>query len=273
MNYSVLLSVYKNDNPKWLEEAIQSILNQTIKTNDFVIVKDGPVTEEINKIINKYKQLAPINIVNLKENMGLGLALNKGIKACKNNLIARIDADDISKPNRIEKQLLEFKKNGNLSIVGTMAFEFKGSIKNIVSKVNFPLTNQEIKKYAKKRNPFCHPSVMLKKDSVLKAGNYRDFHLCEDYDLWIRMISLDMQCLNINEYLHYWRVGDDFYKRRSGIKYLKSILKFLKLQKDNKFLTKFEYYKAVIIRSIVYLMPNCLRKFIYKNFLRNKVNS
>ena len=246
MKYSVLMSVYKNDNYGWLEEAIISIMNQTVKTDDFVIVEDGPITSELESVIDKYKEKLPIKVVSLEKNMGLGVALNKGVLACKNS-------------------------NDNLSICGTLAKEFTNNINNVVSLATFPLTSADIKNYARKRNPFCHPSVMFKKEDVLAVGNYRSFHLCEDYDLWVRMIMAGMECVNINEYLHYWRISDDFYKRRSGIKYLKSILRFLKLQYQNEFLSAGEYYKSVVIRSIVYLMPNFLRSFIYRTFLRKKV--
>ena len=271
MNYSVLMSVYKNDKPIWLYEAIFSILNNTIKPNDFVIVKDGPVTKEIDEVISRLKKENPgiFNIVALEINMGLGPALNRGILACKNNLIARIDADDISDDKRIEKQLKIFEKF-DVDICGTMAKEFKDDINNVCGLATFPVEHNEIVSYAKKRNPFCHPSIMFKKDAVIKAGNYQACHLCEDYDLWIRMITSGSKCYNIDEYLHYWRVSDDFYKRRSGVKYLKSILSFLKKIYKNGFLTRKEYYNAVIIRSLVYLMPNKFRKFIYKHFLRKK---
>lgn len=271
MKYSVLMSVYKNDNYEWLEEAIISIMNQTVKTDDFVIVEDGPITSELESVIDKYKEKLPIKVVSLEKNMGLGVALNKGVLACKNSLIARIDSDDISASDRMEKQLQVFMENDNLSICGTLAKEFTNNINNVVSLATFPLTSADIKNYARKRNPFCHPSVMFKKEDVLAVGNYRSFHLCEDYDLWVRMIMAGMECVNINEYLHYWRISDDFYKRRSGIKYLKSILRFLKLQYQNEFLSAGEYYKSVVIRSIVYLMPNFLRSFIYRTFLRKKV--
>lgn len=271
MNYSVLMSVYRKDDPIWLHEAIFSILNSSLKTNDFVIVKDGPVTKEIENVINDFQKeyKGIFNIIELKKNVGLGPALNKGVLACKNELVARIDADDISCKDRTLKQIKVFENN-DIDICGTMAKEFKENISNICGLAEFPKTHEDIVKYAKKRNPFCHPSVMFKKSAVLKAGNYQSCHLCEDYDLWIRMINSGSKCYNIDEYLHYWRVSDDFYKRRSGFKYLKSILTFFNRQYKNGFLNIFEYLNAVFVRTIVYLMPNKLRGFIYKKFLRKK---
>lgn len=267
------MSVYKNDNPEWLRSAIESILNQTIKTDDFVIVCDGPLTRKLMGVISKYQKAnSSIKVLKLKENVGLGLALNRGILECKHKLIARIDSDDISFPNRMEEQLKVFKQDKNLSVVGTMALEFVDSVDNLKGYATFPETTEEIIRYAKKRNPFCHPSVMFKKKSVLDAGNYQDCHLCEDYDLWIRMCLNDCKFYNIQRPLHYWRVSENFYKRRGGFKYLKSILSFLKKYYDYGFFSRKEYYSAVIIRSIVYLMPNFFRAFVYRNFLRKKEN-
>lgn len=272
MSYSVLMAVYRLDNPEWLREAIESILSQTVKTDDFVIVKDGPVTDELDEVLNFYQERYEfIRIISLEKNMGLGLALNRGVLECKNQLIARIDSDDMSEAIRMEKQLQMFRDNPNLAMVGTLAVEFSEDIKKPTGYAIFPETSLEIREYAKKRNPFCHPSMMLRKDKVMAVGNYQSCHLCEDYDLWVRMIQAGCEGYNIQEKLHYWRVSPDFYKRRSGIKYLKSILVFLKRQYENNFLNRGEYYRAVITRSIVYLMPNGLRSFVYRNFLRKKV--
>ena len=272
MNYSVLMSIYIKDNPKWLDESINSILNQTVKTNDFVIVKDGPITIELAEVINKYTSLYPnvFNIIAMKENVGLGPALNKGLLSCKNELVARMDSDDIAKNNRIEKELEIFKNNKDVDIVGTNAIEFIDDINNIIDYAVFPETNSEIYKYAKWRNPFCHPSVMFKKSKVIEAGNYQECHLCEDYDMWVRLIQNNCICYNVQEVYLYWRVGTDFYKRRSGIKYTKSILSFLRKQYKSGFLTFYEYIKASIVRSVGYMIPNRLRGFIYKRFLRQK---
>lgn len=272
MNYSVLMSVYVKDNPKWLEESIESILNQTVKTNDFVIVKDGPVTKEIECVINKYVSFYPdiFNILSLEENCGLGPALNKGLLLCKNELVARMDSDDIAKSNRVEKQLEVFNSNDSIDIVGTNAIEFIDNIDNVIDYAVFPESNYEIYKYSKWRNPFCHPSIMFKKSKVIKAGNYQKCYLCEDYDMWIRMIQNNCVCYNIQNAYLYWRVGTDFYKRRSGIKYTRSILSFLRKQYKNGFLSFYEYSKACIIRSVGYMIPNSLRRFIYKRFLRKK---
>ena len=179
-----------------------------------------------------------------------------------------MDSDDYCLPNRIEKEFEMFDKDPDLGMVGTNVAEFTESIDNVISKVILPETNEEIIKFSKKRNPFRHPSILFKKSSVLKAGNYREYYLCEDYDMWLRMIRSGCKCYNIQEILTYMRISEDFYKRRGGIKYLKSINKFKKEQMSIGYFTKTEYIKSIVPHAIVCLMPNFLRDFVYKKMLR-----
>ena len=269
-NYSVLMSVYYKETPQNLKKSIESVLNQTVPCNEFVIVKDGPLTKELDKLIDKYvsKNKDLFNIVSLEKNVGLGLALKEGVSHCKNELIARFDSDDISVETRCEKQLKEFKKNPNLDIIGSNHIEFIDTIDNIASYKNLPVTDEEIKKYARRRNPFSHSAVMYKKSKVLESGNYRNYYYLEDYDLWVRMIQNNCTCLNIDEYLSYVKVSKDLYKRRGGIKYLKSILKFKKELYKNGFYSLKDYIISVGSHTIVCLMPGSLRQFTYKKLLR-----
>lgn len=267
-NYSVLLSVYKNDNPTYFEESIKCILDQTIKTNDFVIVKDGKLTKELDSIIEKYSKNKVFNIISLNDNVGLGKALNFGLRECKNELVARMDADDYCFKDRIEKQLIFLEKNPHIDIVGTHALEFINDVNNPVQYNCFPTKHEDIVRYAHSRNPYSHPSVIFKKSKVIASGGYQDAYLCEDYDLWIRMIQKGCKCANLDECLFCVRISDDFFKRRSGFKYVKSINNLMIRNMKNGFFTKKDYVKNIIIRSFVYLMPNKLRTFIYSKFLR-----
>lgn len=270
--YSVLMSIYYKEKPEWLKQSIDSMLNQTIITNDFVIIKDGILTKELNDIISEYADKYPniFNVIQLEKNIGLGPALAIGICKCKNELIARMDSDDIAVKERCEKQLNKFRQNNKLDIIGSNIAEFIDDIDNIQAYRILPESNEEIYKYAKKRNPFGHPSVMFKKSKVIEAGNYRSYYLCEDYDMWIRMIEKGNQCYNFQEILVYMRIGNDFYKRRGGIKYLKSILKFKKEQYKKGFYSLKDYVISAMASIITCLMPNVLRNFIYKKLLRNK---
>lgn len=273
ISYSVLMSIYYKDNKEWLIESIESMLNQTVKTNDFVIVKDGKLNDELNFIISEYcKKYSDIfNIVELAENVGLGPALAIGVKQCKNEYIARMDSDDVSREDRIEKEIKIIREK-NVDMVGSNIAEFTDSIENIRAYRVLPENHNEIIKFAKKRNPFGHPSMLLRKSKILEAGNYRTYYLCEDYDMWIRMFQVNAKAYNIQENLVYMRISDDFYKRRGGIKYLKSILKFKTEQFKNDFYTLKDYIISSCASIITCLMPNAIRELIYKKILRKKGN-
>ena len=271
--YSVLMSVYYKEKGEWLDYSIQSMINQTIKPNEFVLVEDGQLTEELDKVIEKYTKEYPdiFKIIKLEKNVGLGPALERGILECSNELIARMDSDDYSMPDRIEKQFKVFEKNPELGLVGTNVEEFEGDISNINCHVILPETHEEIYKFSKTRCPFRHPSLLYKKSEVLKAGNYRKFYLCEDYDIYVRMLRAGCICYNIQEPLVYMRIGEDFYKRRGGFKYMKTILKFKNEQLRNGYFSLGNYLKSTVPHIIVCLIPNKLRDYIYRNFLRKKV--
>lgn len=270
--YSVLMSVYYKENPLWFDDAIKSMFDQTIMPSEFVLVEDGKLTNGLYEVIEKYQSLYPdiFKTVILDKNEGLGPALKRGVEECSCEYIARMDSDDYSLPERIEKQFEVFENDSKIGMVGTNVAEFSNSIDNVICNVVLPEKNDEIIKYSKKRNPFRHPSIMFKKSEVLKAGNYREYYLCEDYDMWLRMIRNGCKCYNIQNVYVYMRISDDFFKRRGGHKYFMSIKKFKKEQLDIGYFSKKDYFISVIPHAIVCYMPNYLRDFIYKNFLRRK---
>lgn len=273
-NYSVLMSVYHKEDKESFKKSLDSVFSQTICCDEFVLVEDGPLTEELNSLIDSYKKKygKMLKIIKLKENVGLGLALQKGVLECSNELIARFDSDDISVNDRCEKQLNEFILDKNLDIVGSNHIEFIDDIANkkTYSYKNLPITDSEIKKYARKRNPFSHSAVMFKKSSVLKAGNYKSYYYVEDYDLWVRMIKNGCKCRNIDEYLSYVKVSEDLYKRRGGLKYLKSLMKFKNEQLKTGFYSFGDYIVSSGAHIIVCLLPGFIRKRVYNNLLRKK---
>lgn len=270
MKYSVLMSVYQKENPKWFQESIESMLNQTIKTDDFVLVEDGPLTKELEDIVVKYENDYSniFRVIRLKENKGLGNALRIGIEKCKNSWIARMDSDDYSVPNRIEKEFAVLDENPKVSIIGSSIAEFTEDIKNVISYRILPSSHEEIVKYSRGRNPFGHPSILFKKEAVLEAGNYRDYHLVEDYDLWIRMIEKNAICHNVSEILVYMRIDENFYKRRGGYRYLKSILTFKKELYKKGYYSLPNYIISAGSHVVSCFLPNALRKFVYQKLLR-----
>lgn len=270
--YSVLMSVYYKENPEWFNRSIESMFEQTIKPSEFVLIEDGNLTDELNTIVEKYMEKYPeiFKVIKIDNNVGLGLALQRGINECSYEFIARMDSDDYCVPQRIEKEFEVFETHPEIGMIGTNVSEFIDSIDNIICDVILPENNEEIIAFSKKRNPFRHPSIMFKKSEVLKAGNYREYYLCEDYDMWLRMLRAGCKCYNVQEILTYMRISDDFYKRRGGIKYLKSINKLKKEQVSIGYFSKIEYLKSIVPHVIVCLMPNFVRDFIYKKLLRKK---
>lgn len=269
---SVLMSTYKNDNINFLGHAIDSVINQTKKPDEIVIVVDGPIPKENFLLLNEYsKKNKEIRIIKCKENMGLGLALRKGVEECNNELIIRMDSDDISKCDRIEKLYKEIV-NGKHDIVGSNITEFINDENNIVSRRVVPEKDDEIKKYMKKRCPMNHVSVIFRKESVQKVGNYESLLYNEDYLLWIKMAQAGMKFYNIQEDLVNVRVGFDMYKRRGGRKYFRSEKRIQDYMLKNKIISISVYITNIIKRYILQvLMTNNMRQFVFQKFARKSV--
>ncbi|GKU77027.1 glycosyltransferase [Paenibacillus sp. L3-i20] len=269
-DFSVLMSVYKNDIAEYVEQAIESIMNQTMKATEIVIVIDGPVSKDIENVLIKYQSLNNnLKLVRLMKNVGLGNALREGLKECSYELIARMDSDDICMPNRFEKQINCFIQNSNVGVVGTNVSEFIGELHNIVSYKKVPSNDVDIKKYMKTRNPFNHMSVMFKKSEVEKAGSYMDWHLNEDYYLWIRMNLSNCNFYNLNETLVNVRINEDTFLRRGGWRYFWLQKLIFDYMLKNRMINIFEYFYNNAVRFIArVLLPNKIRQFMYLKFLR-----
>ncbi|SNY15328.1 intein N-terminal splicing region [Orenia metallireducens] len=270
IKFSVLLSVYFRENPDYLKKSLNSIIDQTVKPDEIVLVKDGELTKELDEVIDEFisKYTALFKVITFNENRGLGIALYEGVKACSYDIIARMDTDDIAKKDRFEKQINIFKERLDIDLVGSWIDEFELETNNVISQRRVPKTNKEIIKFAKQRCPFNHPTVMYRKESVLNSGNYQEFLWNEDYYLWVRMLVNGCEMYNIQESLLYFRTGKDMFKRRGGLRYaLQDIMlqkEFLKLG----FVNIFEFLYNILIRTSIRLIPNNLRGLFYKKFLR-----
>lgn len=268
MNYSVLMSVYKKENPIYLSVAMESILNQTVLTDDFVLIEDGALGVELENVIRKYEENYEglFHVIRREENRGLGISLQEGLAICKNEYVARMDSDDYSCPNRME---LEFSKLlEGYDLVGSNIDEFSSDPENIVATKKMPSDQQSILNYAKLRNPFNHPSVMFRKTMVLQAGGYRDLFRLEDYDLWIRMLYHGARCCNIQESLVRMRVDDEFYRRRGGKANLKSHLYLKKMMLQNHQISKWEFMKGSALMTGRAFCPGFIKQKVYKEMLR-----
>lgn len=273
--FSVAMSVYKSDNPDFFDRALSSITDeQTIIPNEIVLVVDGPVSNEINNVINKYEKKYEIfNVIRLEQNGGLGNALKIAVKNATHELIARMDSDDVSVSTRFEEQLKYFEINPGIDIVGGDITEFIGEENNIVGKRSVPVSNDSIREYMKTRCAMNHGSVMYKKKSVESAGGYQDWFWNEDYYLWIRMWLNGAVFANTGSVLVNVRVGEEMYQRRGGSKYFESEKGLQDYMLKNKMINHSTYIKNVAKRLIIQkLMPNKLRGWVFRTFARKKVS-
>lgn len=271
-NYSVLMSVYHRENPEHFATAIESILHQTVVTDDFVIVCDGPLTEELDGVIARYVQAYPdvFNIVRLPENVGIGLAASAGLQRCKNALIAKMDADDIAVPQRCEKQLKLFADNPALAVAGGYIEEFDEDPDVPFAVREVPLTNGQIRKFARRRQPFNNVSVMYRKAAVLAVGGYRNLRRAEDYDLYVRLLKAGCEAANLGEVLVKARVDRGAYARRASWSTLCSCAS----SRWNAFRIGYSSIIDVLVcvvgEFVILISPPKLQHFLYSCFLRKK---
>ena len=260
LKYSILLPVYHKDKKEYLILSIESMLNQSVKSDDFVIVKDGPLTKELDEFLDKYAANKDnhINIISLETNGGLGAALDFGLQHCKNELVARMDADDISLPTRCERLLELFEKDPNLAIAGTNMDEFSEDPSVLVSSRVVPSNYEDIKKFIRRRNAFNHPTVMFKKSEVKRAGSYSSNGNIEDMDLFSRMISAGCIAANIPESLLLYRANKDNFKRRKSKLYRKSTINTAKLKLKRKEISYGDYLYVFWGQQFMRFAPNWL---------------
>jgi glycosyltransferase involved in cell wall biosynthesis len=264
------MSVYKNDIPEYFCIALDSIINQTMPPSEIVLTIDGPVLEDLNAAIAKYeKKYSLLKVVRLIENKGLGIAHQIGVNNCTNELIAVMDSDDIAVSNRFEKQVKCFMAEPNLDILGGYISEFVGQVDNVVGIREVPLDDKNIKNYLKWRCPLNHMTIMFKKSSVLKAGNYQDWHYDEDSYLFCRMYLVGCIFRNIPDILCHVRVGKEMYKRRGGWKYFASEAGLMRFMLNNKIIILYQYLINIFLRFVIQvLMPDNIRGFIFKYLFR-----
>ncbi|MFC6163342.1 glycosyltransferase [Lactiplantibacillus dongliensis] len=272
LDVSVLISVYHKEKPLFFQEALESIATQTQLPRQVVVVKDGPLTESLEttlrNFVDRHSDDFEITIVLVKTLRSLGYALNKGIQYCKAPLVARMDSDDHALPNRLELQTAFFSTHHDVKIVGSVIQEFNTNWENVIDYRVVPTDPNQIKKFAKKRNPLNHMTVMFKKSFVQKIGCYREVIGFEDYDLWLRALQADEKSIaNISIPLVAARVVS-LQKRRGGLKYIKqnyhARVHFLK----GGLIDRQSFCIGVLSAVVVGISPTWLRQFIYNNLLR-----
>ena len=247
MKFSVLMSLYFKENPLFLEQCFISLVNQTYPADEIVLVLDGEITPELEQVINQFKDKLRLKLVPLMKNVGLGKALNEGIKQCSNEWLFRMDTDDICYPERFAKQVECIEKNPDVVLFGTQIAEF----------------DQDPNKL---RSPFNHMTVAYKKSILAQVGGYQHHLFLEDYNLWNRIIATGSKVGNLPEVLLYARTnGNAMIGRRRGWIYAKSEWKLFKLKYQLKIQGMFSGFVTFVMRTFPRLLPVFILKFIYKS--------
>lgn len=268
--YSVLLSVSNAEKKERLAVALDSMLNQTVKPSEIVLVQDGALTDELHATINKYKEEQPdlFKILSMPSKVGIGWALRLGVQACSHGFIACMDSDGYSIPTRIEEEFDAMFEN-KVDMVGSNVNEFVDSTENVVARRMFPETPERIYKCAKKRMPMSHASVLFKKRMVVVCGNYENCTMAEDFALLIRLLNICAKGYNIQKPLVYKRLSEEFYRQHSGWDYFRAMILF-----NKKFYrTGWFSYRDYVTRSVVngvesFMPPVVKRRFANKIFGR-----
>ena len=274
-SYSVLMSVYQKEHSEYLYAAIKSMAGQSMKPLEIVLVCDGPLTKELDAVLEKTEFQDVLKVIRLAENVGLGAALSNGLPECTCEWVARMDSDDIAASDRCEKQMAYLQAHPEVDVLSGTIEEFQGNVGTereardfVLSIKTVPRTQEELSSYIKMRNPVNHPCVMFRKSIVLAAGGYQPCPLFEDYDLWVRMYQNGCRFANLPDTLLYMRVND-MHRRRGGISYIKPLIHFWTGMYRRQMLSFSQYIFVLLSRVLVSLLPNGIRKMIYDKKLRN----
>lgn len=275
VRFSVSICVYGGDNAEYFDSAIRSVVDQTVQPNEIVLTVDGPIPPQVESVIEKYKRNLSgthigFKVIYLEKNMGHGEARRICFDHCSYDLIALMDADDLSVPDRFERQIGFYQRNPGLSVVGGYIQEFVASPDNCVGKRIVPLDDADVKEYMTKRCPMNQVTVMFKKKDVAAVGGYIDWYCEEDYYLWIRLALAGKKFGNISENLVNVRVGEEMYDRRGGVKYFQSEARLQMLMLKKNMISLPRYIINVGERFVLQvLMPNKVRGYIFQKFARS----
>ncbi|MFW2066477.1 glycosyltransferase [Acinetobacter johnsonii] len=275
MNFSVLISIYSKEQAEHFNACMESIWdNQTLKPSEIIVIEDGPLTPELNKVIAYWKEKIEdiLKVTELAENVGTGKAKNIGLQQCSNEIVCIVDTDDICVPERFKKQIDFLQENLDISIIGGQILEFVEDIHTPKGMRKVPLSNEELKEYAKKQSPFNNMTITYRKSHILEVGGYQHHLWMEDYNLFLRVIAKGYKIQNLGDVLVYARIDNGMHGRRKGLEYIKSEKQLLNLKKELKIQNPIHANIIFLIRSTFRLMPSSLLGKIYNTFLRKKVH-
>lgn len=268
--YSVLMSVYAKEHPEFLRQSIDSMLEQSYPPDDFVLVCDGELTQELDELISeysrKYKCFRPVRLKNVT---GTGLCANVGISACRNEYIVKMDSDDIALPQRCEISLKYMAEHSEIDMLGAYIDEFDSDTEKYIATKKTPLTDSEIKKYAKRRNPFNNQTLVYKKSVAERVGGYTNIKRCEDYEFVVKMLAGGAVGRNLDKVLVKYRITSDNYERRRNWSNTRSFISVRWKIYRMGFSRLHDFIIPCAMQLMIFVLPKSLTGKIYKKFLRN----
>ena len=264
MSFSVLLSLYYREKAEYLNECLKSINSQSLKSDEVVIVFDGPVGQDLSDMVAHWCNYLPIKLLELQENVGLGQALNKGLEICSHEIVLRMDTDDICTEDRFKLQIEKLDSDKALMVLGGHIDEYDEGLSTFIGKRIVPIDNEAIKKQVVIKNPFNHMTVAFRKSAVLAVGGYQHHAFMEDYNLWLRIIAAGYKVENLDVVLVKARTGHSMLLRRKGIEYVKSETLLFNLKRKLQMQPIHLCAITFLLRSIPRLLPSSLLRICYK---------
>lgn len=272
--FSVLSSIYHKEDPLHFNACMESIWdNQTLKPTEIILIEDGPLTPELDKVIAQWQEKLGkiLRIKKLEKNVGTGKAKNIGLQECTYDIVCIVDTDDIYVAERFEKQIEFLKHNPEISIIGGQILEFVEDIHRPTGMRKVPLSNEDLKNYAKKQSPFNNMTITYRKSHILEVGGYQHHLWMEDYNLFLRVIAKGYKIQNLGDVLVYARIDNGMHGRRKGFQYIKSEKQLLDLKKQLKLQNPVYANMLFLIRSAFRLLPANMLGKIYNTFLRKDI--
>lgn len=262
--FSVLISLYDGEKAEYFEQCLQSLADQSWPATEIVVVLDGPVGDALQQVLEHWRTRLPMVILPLATHHGLGLALAYGLERCRHDLVARVDTDDLNQPWRFERQVGYMQQNGHFDICGSCMWEVEPATLQPLGRKTVPETDEAIRALLPYRNPFNHPTVVLRRSSVLKAGNYQDYPLAEDYHLWLPLLAGGGQGWNLQDDLVLARTGSDMLRRRRGWEYVKTEYRLYRTKRRLRLSNPIVAAVVFIVRTLPRLLPVPLLRPLYR---------
>lgn len=267
---SVIMSTYKGNKAIYLKESLDSLNNQSEIASEIILIIDGPIDTKQMEVIKVFQYAGDFKYYQLEQNRGLAYCMNFALKHSTNDIVARMDADDVCYFDRFEKEYKEVKDNKNLVCCSWHA-EFETSTNNIKALKKTPKLDKDIRKAIGIRNIISHPTIMLYKDILIKNGGYNEnVGMLEDYELHLRLLNNKVNYTCIQEPLVYVRTDENQYSRRGGLKYLINEYKFRYMCYKKGYISLKNLFVTIILYSFLRLFPTKYKHFLYKLVRTNK---